>query len=181
MPKTTTESKELAPAALQPPDQMFREFDHAMHDMERRMDRLMRDTFGKEGLSFPLVQGLLLQPGSDGRLQIQPFGHIQESLDRFVGSIRQPALSWTLEPGGKAVEFRAEVPGLKKTDIEVKVLPNGISIEGRNKTTHYSAHCEPGLRLDTDGSEARCEDGILTVHCKLREPAEARSQRVEVK
>ena len=184
MPKPTAESKALEPAVPQPAD-LFREFDHAMHEMERRMDRLMRDSFGKDGLRFPLVQGLLLQPGADGRLTIQPFGHLQESLDRLAEGIREPALSWTLSGDGKSVEFRAEVPGLKKGDLDVQVHPEYISIEGKSqdkaKNTRYSARCQPGFKLKTDDIDAHCEDGVLTIRCKVAESPGNNTRRVNIR
>lgn len=184
MPKQTSESKAMEPARPSPPD-LFREFDHALHEMERRMDRLLKGAFDGEGLRSPLLQGLLLQPGPDGRLSIQPFGHLQEPLDRFGEGVPEPALSWRLSPDGKALELRAEVPGLRKGDLDVQVHPDYIQIEGRREEkgggARYSARCQLGRKLQPDGVDARCEDGVLTVRCRLAEPAGASARRVEVR
>lgn len=184
MAKNYSESKQIVPAAPQPTE-VFREFDHALHEMERRMDRLLRGAFDGDGLRYPLLQGLMLQPGADGRLSIQPFGHLQESLDRFTEGIREPVLSWKVSEDGKSVDFRAEVPGLKKGDLDVQVHPSYVSIEGKSESktgsTRYSARCEPGFKLKTDEVDAKCEDGILTIHCKLAEPAGNNTRRVPVR
>lgn len=179
--KATTESKALQPTSptSTAPSDYFREFDHALHAMERRMDRLLSDAFGSD-LRFPVLQGLLLQPDADGRLTFKPFGHLQETLDKFAAGIREPALSWKLADDGKAIEFHAEVPGLKRGDLDVQVSPEALVIKGQAKNTRYEARCEPGIKLDPNGAEAHCEDGVLTVRCKAANAEGPRSRRLTV-
>lgn len=183
--KLIVREQEASPEAV-----MFREFEHAMMDMERRMDRVVRDAFGadRDLWRFPVVQGLSLQPGPDGRLRFQPFGHVQESLDKFLAGWREPLLSYRADEDAGRIEFRAEVPGLGKEDIHLEVLPDGIRIEGESKAkahgkaghAKYQAVCRPGYRLEPDGAEARCDAGVLTVTCRIRPPEGAKGKAVKV-
>ncbi len=162
--------------------QIFREFEHAMLDMERRMDRVLRDAFGggRSLWDLPIIQGLTMQRGPDGKYRFQPFGHLQESLDRFLEGWRAPVLTWNVDEDRNRIEFRAEVPGLKKGDLKVDVRPDGIAIEGDSKGTRYRAECRPGMTLNPDGAKARCDDGVLNLSVPLAEPARPQGRRVPI-
>lgn len=175
----------VKPGKPQPELQLVREFEHAMLDMERRMDRVVRDAFGDRDFPFPLLQGLALSRDAEGRLRFQPFGHLQESLDKVLEGWREPVLVWTVGEGGKTIVFRAEVPGIRREDLNVEVTPDGLRIEADSgteaNTARYSAHCNPGYTLDPASAEARCKDGVLTVSCRLAEPDGAKARKLTVR
>lgn len=164
-----------------PEMQVFREFEHAMLDMERRLDRVVRETFGDEEFPFPLLQGLALQRDGEGRLRFQPFGHLQENFDKFLQGWREPLLTWDIGEGGKTVVFRAEVPGARKSDLNVEVTPDSLRVEADSGSNKYRAQCNPGFALDPASAEARYADGVLTVSCRLAEPDAPKSRKLAVR
>lgn len=176
--KTSTLVKEEKPKQEL---QLLREFEHSMLDMERRMDRIVRDVFGDRDLPFPLLQGLALSKDADGKLRFAPFGHLQESLDKFVEGWRQPVLFWTVGEGGKTIAFQAELPGIKKEDIKAEVNGDALNIEAESGTTKYRAQCVPGYALEPDSAEARYRDGVLTVSCRLAGPNGAKNHKLQIR
>lgn len=161
--------------------QLFREFEHSLLDMERRMDRIVRDVFGERELPFPLLQGLALSKDADGTLRFAPFGHLQESLDKFMEGWRQPVLFWTVGEGGKTIVFHAELPGIRKQDIKAEVTGEALNVEAESGTTKYRAQCVPGYALQADSAEARYSDGVLTVSCRLAEPNGPKTRKLQVR
>jgi HSP20 family molecular chaperone IbpA len=163
--------------------QLYREFDRALLGLERRFDQTVRDLFGsgRDLLGFPLLQGLSLQTGPDGGLLFQPFGNVQQSLERLEQGWREPLLTWRIAEDGKSVEFRAEVPGVKKGDLDIEVRPDGLVLEGQSDHAKYSAQAKPGVRLDPDSGDARYEDGLLIVTCDVSEPQTPQSKRLTVR
>lgn len=161
--------------------QVWREFEHSMLDLERRMDRVLREAFGeqREPWNLPLLSGLSLQRGPNGTIRFRPFGHLQETMEKFLEGWREPVLTWTTKDD--KVEFRCEVPGLGKEDLKVHVEPDCIRIEGTRKETRYRAECVPGMRLNPDKAEAHYEHGILRLDVGLAEPAQGKGRSIQVR
>lgn len=172
--------KEDAP--VQPEVQMLREMEHSMLEMERRMDRVVRDALGQDRdlWQFPILQGLALQPGPDGHLRFQPFGHLQETLDQFLEGWREPVLSWRVGEDDR-IEFRAELPGLRKADLNVEVEADRLRIAGASRNVRYKSECVPGVRIDPATAEATYEDGVLHVAARLAEPAKGKARKLALK
>jgi HSP20 family protein len=161
--------------------QVWREFEHSMLDLERRMDRVLREAFGegRETWKLPLLSGLSLQRGPNGIVRFRPFGHLQETVDKILAGWREPVLTWTTDEEKGEVEFRCEVPGLGKDDLKVEVQPESIRVEGTRKDTKYRAECTPGLRLNPEKAEARYEHGILHLKVGLA-PAATKGRTVQI-
>lgn len=161
--------------------QVYREFDRALTDMERRMNRIVGNLLGQERdlWNYPLFGGLALQPGIDGRLRFQPFGYLQETFD--LAGVREPLLTWRTTDDDKSIEFRAEVPGVKKSDISVEVQADGLVIEGKSPNALYSVRCNPSYTLQPDSGEAHYEDGVLTVKCRIAESTTPKGKKLTIR
>jgi HSP20 family protein len=114
---------------------------------------------------------------------------------------RWPWAGWPFEKGGKegwspsvdvydedgAVVVKAEVPGLSKDEVHVKVEAECLIIEGERRTEtekkdkdYYFCEREYGsfyrriplpARVDAAKAEAHVKDGVLTVKVPRAEPA----------
>jgi len=177
----------LAPGARRPEESLLHGIEEAMRDLERRVDLLVRGTLGADrDLWMPVVQGLALTPGPDGLLHVRPFGHHLASAERMLEGWREPLLTHRVDPYDRRVEFRAELPGVRRRDIRLDVRAEGIRVEADScprpgERLRYRAESRPGVRIDPATCEARYEDGLLVVACRLARAADAvAARRVEV-
>jgi len=89
----------------------------------------------------------------------------------------------------------AEVPGAKKSDLEVQIKRNTIRLAGTksvNFVERASLHRRERLagrfdraltlpvQIDTDGVKAECRDGILVLTLMLPKAREAQARRIAI-
>jgi len=109
--------------------------------------------------------------------------------------VRQPLID--LADNGKEYVVKAELPGIKKEDLNIEITDNGIEISGETKveekeedkgfirkerrySSFYRSLPLPDAVL-TDKAEAELKDGVLTVKLPKAAPPEKKSKKVQVK
>ena len=129
------------------------------------------------------------------------FHGLESQLDRILNgaACRAATGDWTpavdIYETSDAYVLHADLPGLKKEDIEVQVLENQITIRGTRKRAYPTE--EKGFRryeraegrfernfriregIDAGKVEATFENGVLTL--SLPKPEEAKPRQIEVK
>ncbi len=111
--------------------------------------------------------------------------------------VRQPLID--LSDNGKEYVVKAEVPGIKKEDLNIEVTENGIEISGETKVEEKEEDKDRGyLRKErryakffrslplpdavlAEKADAELKDGILTVKLPKAAPPERKSKKVSVK
>ena len=153
MGKTPAETggRELMPAAT-----IERRIISSLHDMERMMeDAFNRPLFG---------------------MNMQPFRHLFHDLGSY-GDITPYVDIYEAE--GEVV-VKAELPGLKREDINVSIANNSITIAGSKKTEEnveqrdflrlertfgtFNRTLTLPENLDSDHAKATFRDGVLEIH-----------------
>jgi HSP20 family protein len=131
------------------------------------------------------------------------FQELESQLDRIFHGAAKPArsegASWTppvdIYETSDAYVLHADLPGLKREEIEVQLVENQITIRGNRKREEQVT--EKGFRryeraegrfernfrikdgVDPAKVEAKFENGVLTV--TLPKPEEAKPRQIEVK
>ena len=133
---------------------------------------------------------------------------VQERLNQFFGDTRRtdddvmtrgdwmPAVD-IFQTDQHEVVLKAEVPGLKREDIDLRVENNTLTIKGERRQEksvtkeHYhrvercygtfSRSFSLPSTIDSDKVRAEYRDGLLTVTLPLREEAKPRQIQVDVK
>ncbi|HJX04419.1 MAG TPA: Hsp20/alpha crystallin family protein [Thermoplasmata archaeon] len=111
--------------------------------------------------------------------------------------VRQPLID--LADNGKEYVVKAEVPGLKKEDLNIEITENGIEISGETKSEENEEDKSGGyIRRErkyssffrslplpdavlTDKADAELKDGVLTVKLPKAAPPEKKTKKVQVK
>ena len=142
-----------------------------------------------------------------------PVGSLQSDINRafelfWRGVDLPPAGAWSLAAGStlpkvdvsetdKAVEIKAELPGLEPDDIEVSIADGAVAIRGQKKAEREAKEKDYVLRersvgiiertvplpdgLDTDAAEASFKNGVLTLTIPKTPEAQAAVRRIPVK
>lgn len=135
-----------------------------LDQMTQRMRRMLDQTFGGFGLPSPLInEGAGWSPLVD----------IEEQDNAYV--------------------LEAELPGVKREDVNIEVVGNELAITGEIKererkgplrrrtrrTGHFEYHVRLPDRVDASKIEASLDQGVLTVRVPKSERAQR--QKIEIK
>jgi HSP20 family protein len=152
-----------------------------------------------------MSQALQERRTKDTSEKAQPLSDIERlrrMLDQTFGSFGLPALAtesvgWAppvdIEEQDDAYVIEAEVPGVKKDDVNIELISNELMVTGEikereregilRKRTRRIGRFEYRVRLpeqvDPDNVEAKLKDGVLSVRVPKHEQAERR--RIQVK
>jgi HSP20 family protein len=152
-----------------------------------------------------MSQALQERRTKDTSERAQPLSDVERlrrMLDQTFGSFGLPALAtesvgWAppvdIEEQDDAYVIEAEVPGVKKDDVNIELISNELMITGEikereregilRKRTRRIGRFEYRVRLpeqvDPDNVEAKLKDGVLSVRVPKHEQAERR--RIQVK
>ena len=73
-----------------------------------------------------------------------------------------------------------ELPGVKKTDIDLKVLSGGFMVMAPKGDIEYRGDYTFCCPVNSDKTEAKYDNGLLTVKVPLKEPYEG-AKKITVK
>ena len=139
--------------------------------------------------------------GSDGPSPLSELGQLNERMRRmleqtFGGMLDEPA-GWIpavdIEELEDAYVVEAEVPGVKREDVNIEVSGNELTISGEIKVREREGIIRRRTRrvgefefrvvlpneVNAEGIDAKLNDGVLTVRIPKAERAQRR--RIEVK
>jgi HSP20 family protein len=152
-----------------------------------------------------MSQALQERRTKDTSERAQPLSDVERlrrMVDQTFGSFGLPALAtesvgWAppvdIEEQDDAYVIEAEVPGVKKDDVNIELISNELMVTGEikereregilRKRTRRIGRFEYRVRLpeqvDPDSVEAKLKDGVLSVRVPKHEQAERR--RIQVK
>jgi HSP20 family protein len=140
----------------------------------------------------------------------EPFSEVQQVnermrrlLEQTFGSFGLPSLTeatgWSplvdIEEQDDAYVLQAELPGVKRQDVNIEMIGNELSITGELKeqerkgvvrkrtrrTGRFEYHVTLPDRVDPGAVDAKLEDGVLTVRVPKSEKAERRKIAIKAK
>lgn len=161
---------------------IFDEFDEYFRDMRRRMNMLIRDAMSgklpepKEG--GPYIYGWSFRIGPDGKPVFQEFGNIpQRGITELPGS-REPLVD--VQETDDEVQVTAEVPGVKKEEIDLEVTGNTLIIKVEGKDRKYYKEVELPAEVDPDSAKASYNNGVLDIQLKKVKPR-SKGKKIKIK
>ena len=161
---------------------IFDEFDEYFRDMRRRMNMLIRDAMSgklpepKEG--GPYIYGWSFRIGPDGKPVFQEFGNIpQRGITELPGS-REPLVD--VQETDDEVQVTAEVPGVKKEEIDLEVTGNTLIIKVEGKDRKYYKEVELPAEVDPNSAKASYNNGVLDIQLKKVKPR-SKGKKIKIK
>ena len=177
-PKHRRRSSPFGPWGFPDIDEMMREMERAFSeqfkDLERELPKnLVRESKTPEGgvkkEIGPIVYGYSVTIGPDGKPVVREFGNVRRGEGKPWNSIqdkREPLVD--VVSSAKEVRVIAEMPGVKKEDINVKVSEKSVVLSVDSEDRGYYKELDlPGI-VDPKGARSAYNNGILEVTIPLK-------------
>jgi HSP20 family protein len=151
-----------------------RAFSEQFKDMERELPKnLVRESKTPEGdvkkEIGPIVYGYSVTIGPDGKPVVREFGNVRRSEGKpwkAVQDKREPLID--VVRSEKEVRVIAEMPGVKKEDINVTVNEKSIVVSVDKEDRGYYKELDlPGV-VDPKGARSAYNNGILEITIPLK-------------
>lgn len=156
-------------------DDVFEEFAR----MEDRMRRLMRGIEPgdlKEG--SPIVYGFNVTTGADGKPVVQEFGNVKPTTKGTEVSDKREPLVDVIERE-EDVTVIAELPGIEKEKIKLKVEEEALTISAESGEQKYFKKVKLPAAVKNEGSKAHYKNGVLEV--VMRKKAKSKPAGTDLK
>jgi HSP20 family protein len=151
-------------------DEFFREVEERIAEIEEEFERVFRKAVeeGRGGAGCPLVYGVRITIGPDGIPRVEEFGNVVR--------VRRgrPLISEEMEPDVEVFErddevwVVADVPGVPKESIDVKVVDRTVIIKAQNGRKYYK-EVELPAEVVPESAKASYRNGVLEVRFKKKE------------
>jgi HSP20 family protein len=163
---------------------IFEEIEEMMRELERMAESMFEEFAVPREIrevKGPIVYGVRITIGPDGKPIIEEFGNV-----RRRG--RRPVIEEAVEPLVDVIDEKdkvtiiAEIPGVEKDKISVRIKDNKLIIKAEDKDRKYYKEIElpPGVKPET--AKAKYRNGILEVTIeKERKEEEEREEGIKVK
>ena len=165
----------------------FDEFEESFRKMERRMEKLFKDAMSGKLPSpekgGPYVYGWSFRMGPDGKPVFQEFGNVSGAIaspskeKEMLGS-REPMID--VNETDTAVNVTAEVPGVKKEDINLEVTEDKLIIDINSEDRKYYKEIQLPSEVDPDYAKASYNNGVLDVELKKIKPKRS-GKKIKIK
>lgn len=163
----------------------FEDLDRMMEDMLREMssrtpEKLVRERKLPDGSTVremgPVIYGYSIKVGPDGRPEIREFGNVRRRRGAPVFGAPERSLEVVegREPLTDVIDERdiirvvAEVPGVDKSDINLKGTERSLTISVDTEQRKYHKEVELPEEVDPESAKASYRNGVLEVTLNKR-------------
>ena len=159
-----------------------KEFSEA-EEMLNRMFRTVREMNPSDPVgTFPYYYGYQITVGPDGKPHVREFGNVRPSARGLVeqSGVREPLVDTKLEEKENLLTITAEMPGVAKQDIKVKISEDYVSIHAEKGEKKYHTDIPVDVELDDKSAKATYSNGILELKIKLKAPPKPKETEIQV-
>ncbi len=154
--------------------EMERSFSEQFKDFEKEIPRsLVRKRRLPDGSTRkeigPIVYGYSVTIGPDGKPEIREFGNVKRGTGESWKEIqdkREPLVD--VVTSDKDVKVIAEIPGVRKEDIEVTVDERKVTISVGTESRRYYKELELPGAVNPTGAKSAYNNGILEITLPLK-------------
>lgn len=168
---------------------MFEEMQREiMEEMRRMMEyvpkELVKETRTPEGIRRqygPFIYGYSITIGPDGKPVIRQFGNVVPgALPRGVEvrPEREPLVDVFEED--QNVKVVAEIPGVRKEDIDLTVDEKMLTIKVDTEQRKYYKEVELPVEVSTTGVKATYNNGVLEVTLPKKQASKPRGEKIKI-
>lgn len=150
-------------------EDLDREFATAEH-MLNQIFTTIGESWTSVNRNVSYYYGYQIIVGPDGKPHINESGNVKLSKKALVESdIREPLVDSTFNEKDSAYVVTAEMPGVTKEDIKVKISEKTVVISAERADKKYYSEFPLDLELNANSAKLRYINGILEIKIKTKE------------
>jgi HSP20 family protein len=166
---------------------IFREMDKMFEEAFREMrESIPKELFKEKKLpdgsvvrSFgPVIYGYSMTIGPDGIPRIRTFGNLKPTPIPQPTETREPVVE--VIPSPNIIRVVAEIPGVNKEDIDLRVTEDKLIISAQHEDRKYYKEIELPDKVDTKNVDATYTNGVLDVILRRRKEEKV-GEKVNIK
>ena len=118
----------------------------------------------------PHYYGYSMTIGSDGKPVIKEFGNVRNSEESYVNTdseYRDPQIDIINDENNGKIKIIAEMPGVKKENIEITENQGIVKIKAENGERKYNKDVSTGKKLNANKTTSKFTNGILELEIEL--------------
>lgn len=154
------------------------ELDRYFEDFEKSIEDAVRSSIntGQKAFSHPVVAGMAMGLGPEGKPTIHFFG------DNLVGpdGFRAPIYEQVLDEKAGQLRLLVELPGVEKEDVQISALEDKVSLQAEKGDRKYRVEIPLQHEIDPDSGAASYKNGLLEVTFQIRDKTNKGYRRVSV-
>ncbi len=155
-------------------DEIFRDIEYMLEQFERQFASLPEPAPGK-----PIVYGVRITIGPDGKPIVEEFGNIRKERGRpLITEEREPLVDVYDEKD--KVTIIAELPGVDKDKIDIRVVDGKLVIKASNEKRKYYKEIELPEDVDIKTAKAKYNNGVLEIVIQKKKKEE-KEEGVKIK
>ncbi|MCA9812522.1 MAG: Hsp20/alpha crystallin family protein [Nitrosarchaeum sp.] len=124
---------------------------------------------GKVQTYGPYYYGYEMTTGPDGKPHVREWGNVKPTSAITESDVREPYVDETLNEKEHLLKLVTEMPGIEKSDINVNIADNAVSISASKGERKYSTRIPLKYKVDENSAKASYKNGILELTFKLAE------------
>ncbi|MBN2014430.1 MAG: Hsp20/alpha crystallin family protein [Candidatus Altiarchaeota archaeon] len=159
-------------------DDFFRDFEEEFRRIEEDLSRILEGSLSEDKLGKPVVYGFSINVSPDGEPRIERFGHVPREGEPLVSDEREPLVD-VIETE-KEIRVVAELPGVEREDISLKVSGDVLEIDVDTAARKYHKQLFLPVRVKEDVTKATYKNGVLEVRLSPAGPRRSPSFRVNI-
>jgi HSP20 family protein len=161
-------------------DEMMKEMERAFSEQFKELEKelpksLIRERKSPDGSTRkeigPIVYGYSVTIGPDGKPVVREFGNVRKGDGtpwKEIQDKREPLVD--VVSSERDIRVIAEVPGVRKEDIDLTVTEKSVTISVDREDRRYYKELElPGI-VDPKGARSSYNNGVLEITLPLRSP-----------
>jgi len=117
----------------------------------------------------PYYYGYQMRIDSDGKPLIKEWGNVRPARKILDSGIREPYVDETVDEKSKVLKLVSEMPGIEKSDIQITVADNTVSISAQHGDRRYGTKIPLKYKVDENSAKAKYTNGVLELTLSLAE------------
>jgi HSP20 family protein len=127
----------------------------------------------------PYYYGYELTLGSDDKPHVREWGNVRPTNALTDDGIRKPFVDETVDEKNGILKLVSEMPGIEKSDIQIQVADNIVSISAEHGDRKYGTNIPLKYKVDENSVKAKYLNGIVELTFKLAEKPKGKLVSVE--
>jgi HSP20 family protein len=161
-------------------------FSFGFQDIDQLINSMFRaasSSFEEGSVQSPntVYYGYQVTVGPDGKPHVREFGNVKPTRrGNFEVGSREPFVETMMDEKENVMKIVAEMPGIRKEDIQLEVTDGAITIRAQNGERKYDTEVPLNTPVEASSTKASYNNGVLEVKLKLRAPSKPKGVTIKV-